>query len=187
MPRSGSVARTKQKATELCRKCHKRTVDLALHQDRVHWPLLDDVGCLNCHGPHATKDKNLLNDSVHNVCGKCHQDTVHLQEWSIKNNERLCEPVKTGNCIACHSPHAGNKVLLFNQESVNNGLCGRCHKWESHSTHPIGERVVDQRDRNLTLDCLSCHKGCGTGNNKSMLTFSTTYELCIQCHVERRK
>jgi predicted CXXCH cytochrome family protein len=181
--------RTKQKATELCRKCHRRTVDLALDKNRVHWPLLDDVGCLNCHGPHATKERNLLKDSVVNVCGTCHEDTVRLQKWSINNkkNETICEPVKKGNCIACHSPHAGDKALLFTQESINNGLCGRCHKWESHSTHPIGDKIVDQRDRNLTLDCLSCHKACGTSNNESMLTFGTTYELCIQCHVERRR
>ena len=181
--------RTKQKATELCHRCHSRTVDSALDKNRVHWPLLDDVGCLNCHGPHATKEKKLLEGPVVEVCGRCHGDTVQLQEWSIKNkdNEKLCEPVKTGNCVVCHSPHAADKVLLFTQESIDSGLCGRCHEWETHSTHPIGDKVVDQRDRNLTLNCLSCHKACGTANHKSMLTFSTTYELCIQCHVERRR
>jgi predicted CXXCH cytochrome family protein len=164
-------------------------VDSALEKNRVHWPVLDDVGCLNCHGPHATKEQKLLRGSVRDVCGTCHADTVELQEWSInnKNNEKLCEPVKTGNCIVCHSPHASDKPLLITQESINNDLCGRCHDWEGHSTHPIGEKIVDQRNKNLTVDCLSCHKACGTGNNKSMLPFSTTYELCIQCHVERRK
>lgn len=181
--------KTKLKASELCRKCHQRTVDLALDKNRVHYPLLDDVGCLNCHGPHATKEQKLLKGPVGGVCGRCHADTVRLQEWSMKskNNEGLCEPVKTGNCITCHSPHASDNVLLFTQESVDEEICGRCHKWESHSTHPIGEKVVDQRNKNLTVDCLSCHKACGTGNNKAMLTFGTTYELCIQCHVERRK
>ena len=181
--------KTKRQATDLCRECHKKTVDQALDKNRVHWPLLDKVGCLNCHGPHASKEKKLLQGPVRSVCGKCHADTVELQKWSIDNpkNEDLCEPVKQGECTICHSPHAADKALLITQESISLDLCGRCHKWEAHSSHPIGEKVVDQRNKNLTVSCLSCHKACGTGNNPDMLTFGTTYELCIQCHVERIK
>jgi predicted CXXCH cytochrome family protein len=181
--------KTKLKGTELCRKCHSRTVDAALGKNRVHWPLLDDVGCLNCHGPHATKEQKLLQGSVLNVCGKCHGDTVALQEWSIDNpkNEKLCEPVKKGECTSCHSPHGSDNILLFPEQHISVELCGRCHEWETHSTHPIGEKTIDPRDRNLSVECLSCHKACGTANNPAMLPFSSTYELCIQCHPERRR
>jgi predicted CXXCH cytochrome family protein len=159
------------------------------NKNRVHWPLVDNVGCLNCHSPHATKQQKLLQGPIVNVCGRCHSDTVELQEWSINNpkNDRLCEPVKTGNCITCHSPHASDNVLLITQKSISVDLCGRCHEWLTHSTHPIGEKVIDQRDKNLTVECLSCHRACGTGNKPNMLPFNTTYELCIQCHIERRR
>jgi predicted CXXCH cytochrome family protein len=112
-----------------------------------------------------------------------------LQKWSINNpkNKNLCEPVKQGNCVACHAPHAANDVLLFTQSSIDVDLCGECHEWQTHSTHPIGDKVIDPRDKNLTVGCLSCHRACGTGNNPSMLPYNTTYELCIQCHVERRR
>jgi DmsE family decaheme c-type cytochrome len=180
---------TKQPPSQLCRECHKTMANQTFTKDRVHWPLVDSVSCLHCHGPHATKEQKLLKGPQLEVCGECHADTVELQEVSKKNpkNERLCEPVKTGKCTTCHSPHAADKVLLVNEASMSFDICGRCHQWETHSTHPIGEKVIDPRDKNLTVECLSCHRGCGTGNNPSMLTFSSTYELCIQCHVERRK
>jgi len=186
---SPTSLKTKQQGTQLCRNCHRKMVEETFDKNRVHWPLIDNVGCLHCHGPHATKEKKLLKESVINVCGKCHSDTVELQELSKKNpnNENLCEPVKTGNCISCHSPHAADQVLLIRQPSVSVDLCGRCHEWESHSTHPIGDKVLDPRDKNLTVECLSCHTACGTGNNPAMMTFNTTYELCIQCHPERRR
>jgi len=180
--------KTKKKTTQLCRECHKDMVDQTFNKNRVHWPLVDKVGCVNCHDPHATKEQKLLKGSIVNVCGRCHADTVQLQEWSIKNatNDRFCEPVKKGNCIACHSPHAADNVLLITQKSVTNDLCGRCHEWETHSTHPIGAKIIDNRNKNLTVECLTCHQACGTGNKPAMLTFSNTYELCLQCHVERR-
>ena len=180
--------KTKKKTTQLCRECHKDMVDQTFNKNRVHWPLVDKVGCVNCHDPHATKEQKLLKGSIVNVCGRCHADTVELQEWSIKNpkNDRLCERVKKGNCITCHSPHAADNVLLITQKSVTNDLCGRCHEWETHSTHPIGAKIIDNRNKNLTVECLTCHQACGTGNKPAMLTFSNTYELCLQCHVERR-
>ena len=181
--------KTKQETTQLCRRCHQDMVEQTFNKNRVHWPLVDKVGCVNCHDPHASKEKKLLKGSIVNVCGRCHADTVELQKWSIKNpkNIRLCEPVKKGNCIACHSPHAADYVLLIREQDISFGLCGRCHEWETHSTHPIGEKFIDIRDKNLHLTCLSCHLACGTGNNPAMLTFSVTHELCVQCHVERIK
>jgi hypothetical protein len=41
-------------------------------------------------------------------------------------------------------------------------LCSGCHQWQKHSTHPIGDTKKDPRNRNLTLDCLSCHRAHGT-------------------------
>ena len=188
-PTSPNALKTKKPTTQLCRECHKDMVDQTFNKKRVHWPLVDKVGCMNCHDPHATREQKLLKGSIVDVCGECHADTVELQEWSINNpkNENLCEPVKQGDCIACHSPHASDNVLLITQQSISAELCGGCHKWESHSTHPIGEKIIDPRDKNLTVECLSCHKGCGTGNNPAMLTFSTTYELCLNCHPERKR
>lgn len=178
--------KTKKQTTQLCSECHRDMVEKTLNKYRVHWPLVDKVGCMNCHNPHATKEQKLLRGTLIDVCGKCHGDTVELQELSKKNpkNEKLCEPVKSGNCTSCHSPHSSDNFLSTNS-SISSDLCRDCHEWQSHSTHPIGEKAIDQRNKNLTVECLSCHLGCGTGNNPAMLPFNTTYELCIQCHVDR--
>jgi predicted CXXCH cytochrome family protein len=187
-PKSKTPLKTKKQGSELCRQCHKDMMDKTFDKSRVHWPVVDNVGCLNCHSPHATKQKKLLKGPIVKVCGTCHADTVELQKLSIDNpkNVKLCEPVKTGNCITCHSPHAADNTLLLTQSSIME-LCGECHKWQTHSTHPIGEKAIDKRNKNLTVDCLSCHKSCGTGNNPGMMHFSATYEMCIQCHLDRRR
>lgn len=188
-PGSPNATRTKEQGTELCKECHQDKIKDISAKKRMHWPLSDKVGCLNCHSPHGSRQKNLLEAPMRDTCGKCHADTVQLQLWSIENpkNTALCEPVKTGNCVICHDPHAADKVLLIRQKDVSIGLCGECHEWETHSTHPIGEKVIDPRDKNLTVECLSCHTACGTGNKPNMMPFETTYDLCIQCHPERRK
>ena len=187
-PKSSTPLKTKKQGIELCRQCHKEMMDKTLDKNRVHWPLLDNIGCLNCHNPHAAKQKKLLKGPIVNVCGSCHADTIELQKLSINNpkNKGLCEPVKTGNCITCHAPHAADNNLLMAQSSTTE-LCGKCHEWQTHSTHPIGDKIIDQRNKNLTVDCLSCHKSCGTGNNPGMMHFENTYEMCVQCHLDRRR
>lgn len=189
-PGAPGALKARKQGMELCRECHKDMIEKTLSQNRLHWPLFDGVGCLNCHSPHATKQKKLLKGTIPSVCGECHGDTLELQEWSKNNpkNKTLCEPVKTGNCITCHSPHAGDNMLLISaQPSVSIGLCGECHEWQTHSTHPIGEDFTDQRNENLTVECLSCHRACGTGNKPMMMHFDTINEMCIQCHTERKR
>ncbi len=188
-PGSPNALKTKKQGIALCRDCHKDMVNQTFSKNRVHWPLVDKTGCLNCHRPHGSKQKKLLQGTVADTCGKCHADTVKLQEWSIKNpkNKGLCEPIKTGNCIACHNPHAADNVLLIAQSDITKDLCGKCHEWQTHSTHPLGEKVIDPRNKNLTVECLSCHQAGGTGNKPAMLPFETTYDLCIQCHPKQKR
>ena len=89
-------------------------------------------------------------------------------------------PVDGGMCTTCHSPHGASGTFLIDQPSVNE-LCTTCHDYAQHSQHPIGEKAVDPRNKNLRVDCLSCHKGHGT-EFKRMLLAATNLELCTQCH-----
>ena len=187
-PGSAQPSGVKQQGTELCRQCHQDWVEKALGKQRVHWPMLSEDGCSQCHSPHAARQKSLLPHRTGAVCGQCHGDTLELQRLARENpmTPNLCEPVKKGNCTACHSPHSANQALLFEAPSSIQ-LCGKCHDWQTHSTHPIGEKVVDPRNRNLSMDCLSCHRGCGTANYPNTLDFPTTYDLCVSCHVDRKR
>jgi predicted CXXCH cytochrome family protein len=178
----------KKEGVELCRQCHERWIDQKTAKERVHWPMFSEDGCTTCHNPHASREKQLLRGNTATVCGQCHADTVELQRLAVKNakNNELCEPVLKGQCASCHAPHGADNVLLF-EASDSLQVCGRCHEWQTHSSHPIGEKIIDPRNQNLTLDCLSCHRGCGTTTNPVMLQFPTTYDLCVSCHVDRRR
>jgi len=166
---------------ELCRGCHSKTVNEMLSKNRLHWPVLGKDGCLNCHGPHASPLKGLLKDTPVRLCGSCHADTIQRQENSITKHQ----PVKDGMCTSCHSTHASDNELLFAQKSVIE-VCQQCHDYSKHATHPIGAKVIDKRNKNLTMQCLSCHRAHGT-EYKHMLPTATVSELCTQCHVDYKR
>lgn len=188
-PGSSTPLKTVSRGVELCRECHDDMIDAIFSKNHIHGPIFDKTGCLNCHNAHAANRKNLVSGTILSVCGECHKDTVELQQISINNpdNKNLCEPVRKGNCIDCHSPHSSDSVLLIAEESVSFGTCDKCHEWQTHSTHPIGEKVIDPRNSNLIVDCLSCHRACGTGNKRAMMHYDNTYILCIQCHESYRR
>jgi predicted CXXCH cytochrome family protein len=97
------------------------------------------------------------------VCGACHADTIRRQSVSVTKHA----PVGAGECHVCHDPHGGNApLLLANPNGIE--LCGQCHDWQKHSTHPIGDKVKDPRNPNLVVQ------------------FPTTSALCTNCH-ERHK
>lgn len=167
---------TKRPGFELCKGCHADMVNATMAKRRLHWPVADRRSCANCHNPHAAKYDKLLVARDADLCGNCHGDTLkRIAGTAVKH-----EPAKTGACTACHSPHGADGVHLVAQPSVNQ-LCTTCHDYETHSAHPIGEKAVDPRNKNLRVDCLSCHNGHGTAFKKMLLT-ETNVELCTRCH-----
>lgn len=178
---SPTALKTKKPGYELCRGCHNTMINDAFGKNRVHWPLVSKTGCLSCHNPHASGENGLLKGTMISVCGTCHSDSIARQERAQTKHV----PVKEGACTVCHSPHAADSVFLLQQSSVID-LCGSCHDWQKHSTHPIGNKIKDPRNRNLTLNCLSCHRSHGT-ENKNMLYYPTVSELCTQCHVQFKR
>jgi len=95
------------------------------------------------------------------------------------------QPLRDGTCTACHQPHASDTADLMREESPI-AACGACHDWLKHSSHPMGGKHVDQRNRNLSVDCLSCHRSHGSGN-RYLMAFPTNTELCVQCHKQLRR
>ena len=167
---------TKRPGFELCKGCHADMVNATMAKRRLHWPLADQKGCANCHNPHASRQAKLLKRETAPLCGSCHADTLkRIAATAAKH-----APVDGGQCTTCHSPHASDGVHLVDQPSIVK-LCTTCHDYEKHSAHPIGDKVVDPRNKNLRVDCLSCHKAHGTAF-KWMLVAETNLELCTQCH-----
>lgn len=198
-PTSANPFKTKRASYELCRTCHSSMMNETLNKSQIHWPLLDKTGCLNCHEPHASKQKKLLMTDTKSLCGKCHSDTMGMQaklaemerqEKSAAKGKTIKgdlthKPIQEGNCSGCHSFHGSDSPFLMKQASTIN-LCGTCHDWLKHTSHPMGPRVVDSRNKNLTVDCLSCHRSHGTGY-RYLVPFPTNTELCVQCHKQLKR
>lgn len=175
-PDSATPFATRKPGYELCRDCHADLVKTTLAKPRLHWPVADRKGCVNCHNPHASRNAKLLKAPEPALCGSCHADT--LQRIAITAVKH--QPVADGTCSACHSPHGADVGYLLDAESVV-ALCSKCHDYKTHSAHPIGDKAVDPRNKNLRVDCLSCHKGHGT-EFKWMLLAASNLELCTRCH-----
>ncbi len=175
-PTAANALALKKEGTELCRGCHSTMLNEMMLKDRLHWPIADSVSCQHCHSPHASKEAGLLPAKPAELCGECHADTIARQERSVTKHA----PIEEGECTACHSPHSSDDAfLLASGDSIE--LCGTCHEWETHSTHPIGEKVLDSRNVNLSLDCSSCHRSHGS-EHKYFAPLDPDSELCVDCH-----
>jgi predicted CXXCH cytochrome family protein len=196
---SPDALKTKKAGFELCRGCHSSMMNDTFNKNRVHWPLVDKVGCLNCHEPHASKQKKLMMGDMKSLCGKCHSDTMESQrklaEKETQENAaakgRVIKgalthnPIQEGNCESCHASHASDSAFLLKQPSVIK-LCENCHDWSKHTNHPMGEKIIDSRNKNITMQCLSCHRTHGTGY-RYLVPFPTVTDLCVQCHKQYRR
>lgn len=168
----------KRTGINMCRGCHAKTVNEAFASNEIHWPIAGGEACLSCHSPHASSQKGLLHGHPTEMCGECHRETVKWQEASLA----VHAPVADGDCTACHASHAADNPLLMESADVIE-LCGACHDWETHSSHPIGPEIVDQRNPNLIVDCLSCHRSHGS-TFKALSHDDPDGALCVQCHQE---
>lgn len=167
---------TKFAGVQLCRGCHNQKVNGIFDKGRLHTPVLRGAACLSCHAPHASSGKGLLRGGSLKVCGGCHGDTLRRQEQSVSKHQ----PIQDGDCTSCHDPHSASAPLLFVSQSPVD-LCAPCHDWKGHASHPMGEKAKDQRNRNLRVDCLSCHRAHGTPYKKMLLNATQT-EMCVKCH-----
>jgi predicted CXXCH cytochrome family protein len=171
----------KQHARELCNRCHARTVTAITDKGHLHRPVMEGDACLNCHDPHASKQKKLLVGPTSALCGSCHEDTSKRHERSPTKHQ----PIGDGECFTCHDPHSSDSPLLFAKAAVVD-TCGQCHDFKKHQTHPIGEKVADPRNRNLTVECLSCHRAHGT-EFKRLMPFAQAPDLCVKCHQQYKR
>jgi predicted CXXCH cytochrome family protein len=151
-----------------------------LGRNHLHWPLVSKKGCLSCHTPHASAQTALLKAPRIQLCGSCHADTIERSEKAQDKHY----PVKEGDCNACHQPHSSDNTFLLTLPIIEQ--CGTCHDWLKHSSHPVGEKIRDPRNKNLSVQCLSCHSAHGTPFRKLLLT-ELVSETCIQCHTEQRR
>lgn len=173
--RSPDALKTRVESPALCRGCHSEAMNAMEDKGRLHRPVAEGR-CLACHSAHAAKEKGLLQGGMLAVCGSCHADTLARQKLSPTKHA----PVAEGKCSACHSPHSSDVPLALTKPTVLE-TCGTCHDGLTHMSHPMGDKVIDPRNRNLTMQCLTCHRAHGT-EYKHLMPYATTSDLCTKCH-----
>lgn len=171
---------TRQQGVALCKQCHSPYMAKMQEKNRVHQPVAEGE-CLACHGAHGSKQKGLIRGDMGAACGACHADTIRRQDLSPTKHQ----PIKDGECTSCHDPHGSDRPLMFvNDDGIE--LCGGCHDWHRHSSHPIGPDKIDPRNRNLFMECSSCHRAHGTGS-KHLIPFPKVSDLCTKCHEKYKR
>lgn len=133
-----------------------------------HFGLND--GCLECHEIDAAGMLTLAGDREE-ICGWCHGDLLRGRRgvpWASVH-----EPVRSGKCLTCHSPHTSAKKALLVDKPPG---CADCHA-------AVTERLKTDRfvhgPMNLG-DCRLCHTVHASASPKLLVRPATS--LCIDCH-----
>jgi predicted CXXCH cytochrome family protein len=112
----------------------------------------------------------MLKNRMDSVCYSCH---VEAEIQFTKTNTH--QPVRNGQCNACHRPHGGEYDNLLTRSSNDSEMCMACHAefmqpMDKGSVHPVYNKGK----------CLTCHDVHGS-NIPGMILKKQGF-LCYSCH-----
>lgn len=157
--------------SDTCLSCHQG-VKASMLKPHNHMIAGLDNGCTQCHSPHAGDDKTMLKRSGNKVCQTCHAETFARSAGSLHRHPAI------GSCGECHEVHGSDRVAMLKADG--NQVCSTCHLTQGEFSHPVGEKVIDQRT-GQPMTCVTCHDPMGT-DYQFHLVLSGKKELCVQCH-----
>ena len=152
---------------EFCLQCHAdQAADFRL--PFRHRALEGQIGCTDCHDPHADFDAVAL-DGLNTVCLGCHQEMSG--PWVFEH-----EGVEGEECTVCHRPHGSqhDKLLL----GEGNGLCLQCHydvAFGSADDWALGTVTHSN-------DCTQCHASTPSGVPPHGTFVLGDEGRCTDCH-----
>jgi predicted CXXCH cytochrome family protein len=162
---AGTSPAMKAVEADICLVCHD---DMTERQGHQH---IENLQCINCHSPHASKYEKLL-ENPKTLCLKCHEDILHSADGPDKTHYTH-KPIERGSCLNCHQLHdpKGQPLLVENQKD----LCASCHASVKERTAHLTQHVPF-RDGN----CEKCHKT--HSSTEAHLLRAAKTELCKTCH-----
>jgi len=154
-----------------------------LKQKHIHPPIEHGV-CKFCHKYVDPKEHTFrLFRTGKELCGSCHEEKTAGLE-TIPSIERLRaeahpigkgryvhEPLKEGQCVDCHNPHASDNEFLLSSEKIVDS-CRECHEMEVSLKNPH-EPVAEG-------ECTECHDS--HSSNFRNLLIEDQRKLCFSCH-----
>ncbi len=154
---------------ELCIVCHeakKKEFDQAV----VHPPV--EEGCVDCHDPHQSPMRFQLRGDgkmVSSLCFNCHEEEIFTKKHQHG-------PVGSGDCIACHFPHASANEKLLIAPPEKGQLCFECHE------NVKEQLAMANTHAPVEEDCSTCHDPHSSETRFQLV--SPAKQLCESCHRE---
>ncbi len=172
---------------DTCTFCHQ-VGNSQMHRHEA----LDESGCLGCHDPHAGRKFLLVENSVDQLCEKCH---------APDEGKHPHGPYAEKECAACHQPHESNNAGLLRGGEASE-FCYTCHAQTKyvmanalfvhdparkncmicHDSHTSDfEKHLNKPIEQL---CLDCHTGLGEAINGASTPHAAVFtgESCANCH-----
>jgi predicted CXXCH cytochrome family protein len=187
---------TSKQLAETCLACHAGKEEHNNFRRGEHWR--NDVGCTDCHAPHATSHpqpgpkgdgssslqpvgpfaahasdfaaRHMLKKSEPLLCMACHNET--RSQFNRPFHHKVLEGAM--GCSDCHNPHGGFEQK---QARLATGADAACYKCHADKQGPF----VFEHSPLKVEGCAACHDPHGSSNPK-LLKRSSVAQLCIECH-----
>ncbi len=151
--------------------CHQAVAKI----NYQHSPVKDG-DCLACHKqitsqhPNKAKKGFELTAKGAALCNQCHE--------TLGKKKVVHEPVKEGDCLACHKPHGASGRFLLDVSEDQTELCLRCHDGA-----PLKQKFV--HGPVAVGACTKCHDP--HESNEAYLSRIPARERCLKCHADFAK
>jgi predicted CXXCH cytochrome family protein len=187
---------TAKQISDNCLACHNGKEEHNNFIRGEHWR--NDVGCTDCHSPHASSHpplapksdgasslqpvgpfvahasdfaaSHLLKSPEPLLCMKCHNET--RAQFNRPFHHKVLEGAMS--CSDCHNPHGGFEQKQARLATGADAACFKCHADKQ------GPFVFEHAALKVE-GCAACHDPHGSANPK-LLKRSSVAQLCIECH-----
>ena len=184
--------KSSKETAETCLSCHAGKEERNNFRRGEHWR--NDIGCTDCHSPHATttSGKNVassnflvttpnaekpgfstirmlkMNDPQ--LCVSCHSEVK--PQFSAPFHHKVLEGAM--RCSDCHNPHGGFELKQTRLATGADAACIKCHA-DKQGPFTFEHAPVK------TEGCTACHTPHGSSNAR-LLKYSSVNQLCLTCH-----
>jgi len=150
--------RDKLTQPNVCFTCHKEQ-RVQINKPSRHPILEGKVSCSDCHNVHSNNPKQMIKNSVNEVCYQCHME----KRGPFVHNH---QPV-TEDCTICHQPHGTTIAPML--KSRPPFLCQDCHQSSSHPSQnagiPKSRTTATSQLGTVARGCLNCHTNIHGSNS----------------------
>ena len=160
---------SRQQTSARCLSCHGDSHMQRHFSSSSH--ASNDVGCLDCHSPHKSKEpQHLLVRAEPELCYGCHVTAKadFTKPYHHRVNEGLVE------CDDCHNVHGTTTIRQLKAKPNGDAVCFQCHV---DKQGPFVYEHVPVK----TEGCTACHTPHGSTNPR-FLRVSQVNLMCLQCH-----